>query len=171
MWRSTTSEPNGDVEVSASPGGRRSLFGGKGKASTDKKTKLSIRGGAAGDNSGNSPNLLSKLLETRNDAEAQRTLSPEDQATQRRKKKWLMLKKGLATKDEGGDTTLQEPESSRSLSGGSAPGSNLFIDQRQTKVVVHQFSSGNPKEVMKIEREDSVPIPEARSHVLVRVEV
>jgi hypothetical protein len=147
------------------------MFGGKGKALTDKTAKHGARGDAAGNSTGNSSNLFSKLLDTRNDAEAQRARSPEDQAAQRRKKKWLMIKKGLATKSEGGDRTLQEPESSRSLSGGSAPGSNLFVDQRQMKVVLHQFSSGNPKEVMKIEREDSIPPPEGRSHVLVRVEV
>ena len=117
-----------------------------------------------------SPSVFKKLLEARNDADAQR--SPEEYAMQRRKKKWHMVKKALATSEDG-DRALHEPESSsslRSLSGGSI-GSNVFVDQRQTKVVFHQFSSANPKEVMHIEREDSIPSPETRSHVVVRVQV
>lgn len=166
MWRSTASEPTEAAETTTwSPGGRRpmSLFRG-GKQSTG-----GSKGTAAVEPE--SPSVFKKLLEARNDADAQR--SPEEHAMQRRKKKWHMVKKALATTEDGDKALHEAPESSsslRSLSGGSV-GSNVFVDQRQTKVVFHQFSSANPKEVMHIEREDSVPSPETRSHVVVRVQV
>lgn len=163
MWRSTVSEP---IEADTSSlGGRRAIAlfrGGKKQAASS--------GGKGPAVEQESPSVFKKLLEARNDADAQR--SPKEYAMQRKKKKWHMLKKALAT-DEDGDKALHEPESSsslRSLSGGSI-GSNVFADQRQTKVVIHQFSSANPKDVMQLEREDAIPSPETRSHVVVRVQV
>ena len=80
-----------------------------------------------------------------------------------------MLKKALTSEDDGENTTTELDSSLRSVSAGSIA-SNLFPDQRQTKVVFHQFST-SPKDVMQLEREDTIPSPDTREHVVIRVQV
>ena len=111
--------------------------------------------------------ISKETVETRNDADALR--SPEEQALQRKKKKWLMLKKAL-TSDEDGDNTMLDPDGSSKSVSASTIATNLFHEQRQTKVVFHQFSTV-PKDVMRLEREDNIPTPETATDVVIRVQV
>lgn len=49
------------------------------------------------------------------------------------------------------------------------PGLNIFQDKRQMKAVIHQFGD-NPKELIVIEQEETMPEPASANHVVIKVQ-
>lgn len=88
--------------------------------------------------------------------------SPKDKA-----KRWSMLKKVLSK-----ETVNEEHDSDIDASSetGNSNLSHLILDNRHAKVVCRQFGN-NPKEIMVVEKEDKIPSPEDRNHVVIKVQV
>jgi len=106
--------------------------------------------------------------ETRNDMIESKRVGQESRNSNHGglKNRWSRTNKEVPKETEVTDQHDNTPVVSSSKAIGSFP----LRDVRQMKLVVKQFGS-DPKEAIQIIKENGVPSPESREHVLVRVEV
>jgi hypothetical protein len=125
-------------------------------------------------------NIFSEEVEATGDGTTHKVVvcrnpdAPEEEET-KPKKKWLRRKKSreeVPLPDSRNDTALDETEfadAGENATSGNAL-ARLLLDRRQRKAIYRHFAV-DPNDVLEVEQEKSMPVPDADDHVVIKIQV